>query len=70
MPVIQDSENNEEATTLDIPNNTKTRIDFVSRERHTVIQSLAQQSKKQDKVPDSTLEPAKSLYQRLDLLLQ
>lgn len=55
---------------LNIPNNLRTRIDFISQERKHVVQRLCQESKKAKGVPDPAIEPSKTLLPRLELFLQ
>ena len=57
-----------EVAVLDIPNNTTTRINFITKERTNVIQGLAQKSKGGKGPPDLAAEP--DLYRRLDMFLR
>lgn len=60
----------DEVAVIDAPNGTKAQIEFISSKRKHVMQMLAQKSKMAKSVPDLTVEPNKSLYQQLCLLLR
>ena len=55
---------------LDVPNNTNHRIEFIKQQSRHVILMLCQQSKKAQGLPDSTVEPTRSLLPRLELFLR
>lgn len=55
---------------LDIPNNLETRINFISQQRFLVAQRLCQESRKVKGLPDSAIEPTKTLLPRLEVFMR
>lgn len=60
----------DEAAVVDMPTDTPSWITFILREREKVLQHLALRSMRAKQIPDLTVEPLKSIYQRLGVLLK